>query len=259
MLRISHTNRNISRDENMNKKSVLFVMIHGSWQSSFGWQEVSNLLILKGHSTLLIDLPGHGHNFTTNFTDIHLKTYVDYVTNKISHVQANHDIILVGHSMSGMVVSQVAELLDIKLLIYVAAFLPINGECLLDIAKRSNIDGVSKNMVINNELKSISLATKGLENIFYNDCDKSIVDLALAKIQDEPLQPFCEMVNLTNERFGCTPKVYIECTKDNAISIELQKMMCARWVCTVDSLTSGHAPFYSMPEELSEALAKHTN
>ncbi len=236
-------------------RPFLFVILHGSWQSNSGWQAVSTQLKLKNYSVLLVNLPGHGDN-PYDFKTIHLQTYVEYVYERVQPLQENYEIVLVGHSMSGMVISQLAENLKIKLLIYVAAFLPIDQECLIDIAMRSEIDGVSKNRVVDKARQSISLISTGLEKIFYNDCDIRTIKTALSGLQAEPLLPFHDRVSLTQNKFGSTAKAYIECTEDNAISIKLQREMYSRWQCSVYSLDAGHAPFYSMPDKLSETLIK---
>ena len=232
------------------------IIVHGSWQSSDGWQPVAKLLHEQGYQVRLIDLPGHGSQSGQDSSTIHLQTYVDYVSQVIRQQAVDAPIALVGHSMAGMIISQVAECVPVEKLIYVAAFLPVNDENLLDIAKRSDIVGLSKNMIIDSNNQSISLIKEGLENIFYNGCDPQLINVAMSRLQDEPLLPFFEKVQLTEEKFGRIRKYYLECLKDLSISINLQRAMSARWDCQVYSLDSGHAPFYSVPKQLSELLIK---
>lgn len=238
----------------MTKKNLSFVIVHGSWQASDGWQPVAMALKKAGFPVSLLDLPGHGAHLGMNFHGINLQTYVNYVCQKVQAIQKESPVVLVGHSMAGMVISQVAQNMPISQLIYVAAFLPINGECLLDIAKRSPIIGISKNMLMNRQRKSITLEKNGIDRLFYNDCAPDVVEVALSRLQEEPLLPFYGNVRLTEEKFGKTPKSYIECRKDFSISIELQRFMHSRWPCAVYGLETGHAPFYSAPEQLAHTL-----
>lgn len=239
----------------MNDKPVLFSIVHGAWQSSAGWCTVINLLQAKGYATLPIDLPGHGNNMGYEYSDIHLHTYVNYVCDTIRPIQDKYRVVLIGHSMGGIVISQVAENLTLDQLIYVSAFLPVDGESLIDTAKHSTIDGVSKNMVFDERTKSISLTKEGLEEIFYNDCSEVVRSIALSSLQAQPLLPLFDKVRVTKEKFGKTSKSYIECNMDQAIGIELQKFMNHRWQCNTYSLDTGHAPFYSSPEKLANILA----
>lgn len=237
----------------VNNHKHTFYILHGSWQGSEGWAEVQKLLLQQGHTVELLELPGHGADTETEYHKINLNTYVNYVCKKIQTLSAQ-SVILVGHSMSGMVISQVAENIPVDKLIYVSAFLPVNGESLMDLAKRSSIIGISKNMLIDRRAKSILLEKNGLDKLFYNDCTPETIELALSRLQVEPLLPFYGSVRLTSDKFGAIPKTYIECSKDFSISLELQRFMHNRWPCQVLTLDSGHAPFYSMPELLAKSL-----
>jgi pimeloyl-ACP methyl ester carboxylesterase len=233
---------------------ITYVIIHGSWQDSHGWRTVATLLKKTGFPVHLLDLPGHGAETGMSFQKINLHTYVNYVCQKIQELPPQTPVVLVGHSMAGMVISQVAQNVSVQQLVYVAAFLPVNGECLLDIAKRSPVAGLSKNMRIDRREKSIALDKNGLDQLFYQDCTPTVAEKAMARLQKEPLLPFYGAVRLTAEKFGKTPKNYIECVQDRSISIELQRFMHSRCPCRVYQLESGHAPFYSMPEPLARTL-----
>jgi pimeloyl-ACP methyl ester carboxylesterase len=236
----------------MLEQKKTFVILHGGWQSSRGWKSVAGLLNQAGYGVGLIDLPGHGSQADIPFHKINLQTYVNYVCQQVQEFQKQGPVILVGHSMSGMVISQVAQNMPVDRLIYVAAFLPVNNERLMDIARHSPIIGISKNMIFNPKLKSISLDKTGLDRLFYNECSPDITEQALSRLQEQPLLPFYGRVHLTEEKFGAVPKFYVECTKDFSLSIKLQRSMQKRWHCSVYSVEAGHCPFYSMPEILTE-------
>jgi len=88
------------------------------------------LLTEMGHAVHTIDLPGLGDDETA-LADVSLDAYVSEVTSLINSIGL--PVVLVGHSMGGMVITQVAEkILDkIHTLIYLTAFSPMNGEALL--------------------------------------------------------------------------------------------------------------------------------
>jgi hypothetical protein len=59
---------------------------------------------------------------------------------------------------------------------------------------------------------------------------------------------------LTEDRFGSVPRWYIECTHDNAVRINLQRLMVKKTPCKVITMECGHSPFFSNTEELVEHL-----
>jgi pimeloyl-ACP methyl ester carboxylesterase len=238
----------------MTQQDVALMILHGSWQASDGWKTVASLLKTAGFPVLLVDLPGHGVHAEMDFATINLQTYVNSICQKVQEVQKKLPVILIGHSMAGMVISQVAQNMPIQQLVYIAAFLPENGECLLDLAKQSPIVGIHKNMQMNRQRKSITLDKTDLDKLFYNGCSPEVMELALSRLQPEPLLPFYGSVRLTAEKFGRTPKTYIECLQDYSISIDLQRYMHGRWQCVIRSLESGHSPHYAVPEQLSQAI-----
>lgn len=84
---------------------MVYVLVHGAWHGSWCWRKVVPLLRAKGHTVFTPDLPGH-YRSATPCADVTLKTYVDSISDLI--VSNNHKVILVGHSMAGVVISQVA-------------------------------------------------------------------------------------------------------------------------------------------------------
>jgi pimeloyl-ACP methyl ester carboxylesterase len=82
-----------------------YVLVHGSWLGKFCWTEVVTLLEMKGHTALTIDLPAHGDDLTPP-DNTSLDSYRDVVVGLIGDLR---DVILVGHSMAGVVISAVAE------------------------------------------------------------------------------------------------------------------------------------------------------
>lgn len=77
----------------------------------------------KNANVVVVNLPAHGAD-NTNGSGIGLNVYVKAVTEAINKV--NGKVILVGHSMAGMIISQVTENIPNKIekLVYVSAFLP---------------------------------------------------------------------------------------------------------------------------------------
>lgn len=229
-------------------------MVHGAWHNNQCWNKVSSLLRAKGHIVFTPDLPGHGVDLTP-FQAISLETYVNSLLNLIA--KQTESIILLGHSMAGVVVSQIAEYIPEKIrrLVYVAGFVPANqGSLLQESSQFSNL-GIGSEMVIDEDKNEISLKLSSrIKELFYNACDEQVVGQALIHLQKQPFRPFLDKVTLSSEKFGEVSKLYIECLRDEAIKLVDQRRMYQKLNCQVAVLDTDHSPFLSTPLELSEIL-----
>jgi len=111
-----------------------YVLVHGAWGGSYGWRKVRPLLIKAGHDVYTPSLTGQGERAHLATPQVNLTTHIKDVHNAIWYEDLT-DIILVGHSYGGMVVTGVADQLPerIKHLVYLDAFLPENGQSLYDL------------------------------------------------------------------------------------------------------------------------------
>ncbi len=87
-------------------RSHTYVLVHGAFSDSNAWQKVTPLLEKEGHKVVTLDLPAHGKD-TTPVEQASLQGYTDRVLQAVDAQQK--PVILVGHSMGGTVISQVAE------------------------------------------------------------------------------------------------------------------------------------------------------
>jgi pimeloyl-ACP methyl ester carboxylesterase len=105
------------------------VIVHGAWGGAWAFRQVGALLRDKGYDVYRPQLTGQGERVHLARRDIGLGTHIEDVVNMILYEDL-HDIILVGHSYGGMVITGVADRLPdrIKRLVYLDAFLPNDGE-----------------------------------------------------------------------------------------------------------------------------------
>ena len=243
-----------SAQNNKNNQPTI-VLVHGAWSDISAWKAVTPLLEAKGIKVLAVNLPGHGSD-TTQFTSITLQSYVDAVKNQIGDTK---NVILVGHSMAGIVISQVAEDMpgSIKKLVYLAAYLPANGQSLLDLAKTDAGSHVGKFLQIDQATASAGIGKEGAVDIFVADAPKSVQGKFANGVQPDPLAPFATPVTLSEKNFGSVEKVYIYTTNDHAISYAAQQAMVKNAkVKKEHTLSSSHTPFISVPDQLAAILIK---
>jgi pimeloyl-ACP methyl ester carboxylesterase len=216
------------------------------------WGRVIPLLTAKGHAATAVNLPGHGAD-ATPASELSLDGYVAAAVSAIG----KDKIVLVGHSMAGMVISAVAEKIPIQIerLVYVAAYLPRNGESLYQISQEDSDSHIGKFWRQEDpaHYSPAWIADEGIAECFAADASPEVISLLVKNHKPEALGPMATPVTLTAERFGKVVKHYIHTTKDNAVSFALQKKMVARVGVTRTSLLeTSHTPFFSQPEALTE-------
>ena len=108
------------------------VIVHGAWGGSWAFRRVDELLRQKGFNVYRPQLTGLGERVHLSRPDIGLGTHIDDVVNTILFEDL-HDIILVGHSYGGMVITGVADRVPERIhrLVYLDAFVPIDGESVM--------------------------------------------------------------------------------------------------------------------------------
>lgn len=237
------------------KMKQTIVLVHGAWMDAGAWYKVTPLLEAKGYDVIEVNLPGHGKD-QTPYEKITLGSYVESVRKAIG---SKNNVILVGHSMAGIVISEVAEQIpsQIDRLVYVAAYLPRNGESLYQLSSQDKDSHIGKYWHQDDpqHYSPASIAKDGIKECFAADAPRSDIDYLITNHKADALGPMATPVALTDANFGSVKKVYIHTTMDNAVSHSLQQTMVGNGkIDRVYSLNSSHSPFFSQPEKLSELI-----
>ena len=106
-----------------------FVIVHGAWGGGWDWRTVDSLLTRDGYKVVRVTLTGLGERRHLSSPTVGLYTHIDDVVNKILWDDLR-DVILLGHSYGGMVITGAADRVPdrIKRLVYLDAMLPESGE-----------------------------------------------------------------------------------------------------------------------------------
>ncbi len=212
-------------------------------------------LATLGHTGLPIDLPGHGADRTPIAT-VSLEANAARIA---CHLRAAAEpVVLVSHSLGGMAATQAASMEPDKVaqLIYVAALVPGDGQCMADLPPREDGDPVGR-YLIHDEAAGVFtfLATRARETM-YGSCDEAVAASALARLEPESRLAAAGRVRLQMKRLAAIPAAYVQCRDDRAIAIERQRAICAaRSLEVVRLLDADHSPFLSRPAELAGHLA----
>ncbi len=111
------------------KPKLTFVIVHGAWAGGWEHKKLAEALQADGHTIYRVTLTGQGDRSHLASPDIDLSVHIQDVVNFIEWEDL-HDIVLVGHSYGGMVITGAADRVASRLkhVIYLDAFLPENGE-----------------------------------------------------------------------------------------------------------------------------------
>lgn len=110
-----------------------FVLVHGAWAGGWEHQKLAAALQADGHTVHRVTLTGQGDRSHLASRDVGLSLHIQDVVNFIEWENLR-DVVLVGHSYGGMVITGVADRLTerLKHVIYLDAFLPEDGESAYD-------------------------------------------------------------------------------------------------------------------------------
>lgn len=238
--------------------SQTYLLVHGAWQAPYVWDAVKADLTNKGNKVIIVELPGHGADNTATYT-LSMDVYRDKVIEAIATV--NEKVVLVGHSMGGMVITAVAEKVPAKIskLVYIGAFLPASGQSLSDLAMTDADSKLGPLLIPSADKLTLDVKHDSLAWLFINDGNPADKQKVMEHYRAEPAIPFTNKVVLTNEGFGAVNKVYIKTLQDIVISPGLQdRMIAGAGIKTVLTVNTSHSPFLSQPHEVSNLLLSIT-
>ncbi|MBT4908423.1 MAG: alpha/beta fold hydrolase [Rhodospirillaceae bacterium] len=232
----------------------IYVLVHGAFHGGWCYEKVVPLLEAAGHTAIAVDLPGHGDN-RVPMEEVTLDAYVDHVCGVIS--AQTEPVILVGHSLGGLTITQVAERLSDKVawVVYLTAVMPANGQSRADLAKIEGDNAVASNRILSEDQLSATMPDAVIKPTFYGECSDEDVVRAKERLVPQAVQIFQQPVRTSPESFGSVKRAFIECLRDQAIKIEMQRKMIELLPCDrVFTIDTDHSPFYSAPDELARDL-----
>jgi len=189
----------------------IFVLVHGNWHDGSSWSDVAQHLRDAGFRSVAPTLPGHGRGEQRG--GLRHRDYVDSVVDEVDRLAG--DVVLVGHSFGGSVVSRVADLRPerCRLLVYYAAFVPRDGESVADSLPMEFIAFLDEAVAASPD-GLVSLPREVFAAAFANTADAATVDAIHARLVPEPPGPIFEPLSLPRFEGLGIPTAYIACRQD---------------------------------------------
>jgi pimeloyl-ACP methyl ester carboxylesterase len=230
-----------------------YVLVHGGGHGGWCYQRVARLLRSAGHEVYTPTLSGLGERSNLLSPDIDLDLHVRDVV-AVLHYEDLRDVILVGHSYGGMVITGAADRAADRIgrVVYLDAANPENGQSLVDVAgpiiemtrpMGEVVDGV--------ELVLLPSPEAGL---FYGVTDPDDVAWMADRLTGHPWKCFEQPLRLTNEAaFEALPKYHIVCTSTLATR-DPELMEKARADGRLWEIDTGHDLMITEPVAVADAL-----
>jgi pimeloyl-ACP methyl ester carboxylesterase len=227
-----------------------FLICHGAWSAGWAWKKVRPLLRAAGHEIFTPTFTGLGERAHQASPSVDLEMHIKDVLGVIDF-EGLRDIVLVGHSYGGMVATGVADRVAerIKHLVYLDAFVPGNGQSLLDLRagpRPAAAGGRGEDWLIPPNPPA---------------ADTSPADLAWITPlrRPQPVATFSQPLQLRNPT-PSLPRSYIYCTRKTPDDVFLQFSRRfksdPKW--RYYEIDASHSPNVTAPEALVRLLAEIT-
>jgi pimeloyl-ACP methyl ester carboxylesterase len=236
-----------------------FVLIPGTSTGAWIWQRLSPRLRAAGHNVYPVTLTGIGANshILPLIDRITLATHIKDVTNLLFYEDL-HDVLLVGSSYSGMVITGVASKQPKRLahVIYFDAYLPFEGENEMSLWPPEEFAKVQKEIAKGNKYRPLPQNFPAF---------LGVKDLKLAEWMEErftphPISTYQDPPPAGDSEYNSVPKSYIHCTEGQLAPLFGKFASRARklgW--KVYELKAGHVAMLTHPKESADILIKIAN
>ena len=242
-----------------------YVLVGGAWLGGWCWQDVARRLRRDGHEVYPATLTGLGERAHLASRDVDLETHIADVVNLVEFEDLR-EVVLVGHSYAGIVVTGVADRIPgrLSLLAYLDAGPVPDGSSYLD-TQPPEVREYSERLVAEEgdgwrlplppweDLASVNGAS--LEGL-----DEERLSLVRARAVDQPVGTYARPLRLENPDRDGVPRLLIACSFPLSQVREMissghpwfRELSGPEW--SLAELPTGHWPMFSRPDDLAALL-----
>lgn len=234
-----------------------YVLVHGMSHGGWAWEALVRRLERDGHRAIAPDLPGHGRRAHERG-----RASVDGYARAVADAMMQAGIargIVVGHSMGGVVIPKVAELVPARVahLVFLAAVVLRDGESLLGAQipspSRPLLEGLARSGGGVAQYPAAMEWARWLNDLPAGDA--RVVD-ALTRMTPQPLRPWTERVDMRRFYAMDVPRTYVRCLRDNAVTPARAAQYAARLGVAPVDMDCAHEPMLSALDDLVTILEK---
>ncbi|WP_259067934.1 alpha/beta hydrolase [Mucilaginibacter sp. X4EP1] len=222
------------------KPTIIFV--HGIWADGSCWASEITDLQAKGYPVISVQNP------VTSLAD-------DVAATKRAIAMASGNVILVGHSWGGFVITQAGNDHKVVGLVYIAAFAPDSGETVLSLSAKVPANTLATYFVPQDGF--MYLSKKGIETIFAQDLMPK--QQALIYATQVPASQSVFVDKSGEPAWKAKASWYIVAKNDGAISPDLERLMAKRMNAKTIELESSHVVMITHPKEVIALIEDAAN
>jgi pimeloyl-ACP methyl ester carboxylesterase len=231
-----------------------FVLVHGAWHGAWCWARVLPLLRAAGHAVHAVTLTGVGDRAHLLSVDIRLSTHFQDVLNLIACEELD-DVVLVGHSYGGIVITGVADALLqqrpglLRHLVYVDASAPHAGESW---SSPHAPEVVASRVAAAMKTGGVSIPPPDAGVFGLEGADRDWVN---RRMTPQPFGLYRDPFVFDVARVAGLPRTFIDCIEPAFPNIDVMRRRVRTepgW--RVIELATGHDAMVSAPRELAVAL-----
>lgn len=236
-----------------------FVLVHPAWLGGWCWRKITPLLRSHGHEVFTPTLTGLGERAHLAKRDVGLETHILDVVNVFTYEDLSR-VILVANSSAGAVITGVADRVPERIarLVYLDAFVPQDGQSLLDIIpsdRRPIMEGL-----VRTEGEGWLLprfAPPPWERFLpeaWSITEESDLRWALPRLRPTPFAHFTEPVRLSNAVAATLARTYVRCRWPNTSFDRYADIARRTAGWRLQELATPHLPYVTHPLELVDLL-----
>lgn len=236
-----------------------YLLVHGAWHSGQVWKRVVPLLAAAGHRVVAPSLTGYGDKAHLLGRDVGLDTHVDDIVDLIAAEDLT-EVILVGHSYAGLVISSVANRVPDRIahLVHLDAMVPEDGESAVDVLP------VTQDLINLAESSESGWRVPPLPELpppsgLFGVTDPADIAWLRSMLSDHPVRCLRQPVRLDNPAMRTIPRTHIHCVlgrPDGFARRPVSALQPNGSPARVWELPTGHDCMITMPAELTELLLR---
>ncbi|MDB5680223.1 MAG: esterase [Sphingomonas bacterium] len=227
-----------------------FVLVHGAWLGAWCWSRVAKSLAAGQHDVVAPTLTGLGERSHLLNPEIDLETHILDVVNLMKW-QELRDVVLVGHSYGGMVISGVAERMEKSIagIVMLDAFFPADGQSVIDLQPQPVREALLQ--MARDGITAVPPRPAAMFNV--NENDRAWVD---AKCTPQPIKCFLQPSRLTGARDRIAKRTCIRAADFPSVPFDAGMAEARNKGWRTAEIAGGHALMLDAPAQLTELLVQ---
>ncbi len=219
--------------------------MHGAWHDGRTWDRLLPVLDRRGCRSKAVDLP-------VEDVTVDASGYAREIASAIAEL-GHEPPIVVGHSMSGIVIPLVPAITPVRRLVFLAPLIPEPGRRMAEVQAREDVLGDTRAVARDASGRSFWTSAEAAIATLYHDCERAVARTAAARLRPQARTPHEQRCPL--ERFPDVPTSCIVMRDDRMIRPQWSRA-AARQRLGVEpiELPGGHSPMLAGPERLADAL-----